>query len=110
MTFDSNYITSGMIYGTLWDVMAQWLSKSGYNVGYTGKTTSGYGNYKDEIVNVRNENTQIIIKPAGIAQILETGQTSYTKINNIYDISGNCSDWTQEGLYIYDRVKRRRTC
>ena len=54
MTFDSNYVTSGMVYGTLWNAICSWLAKSGYNVGYTGETESGYGNYFYEDVFIKN--------------------------------------------------------
>ena len=104
MTFDSNYVTSGMVYGTLWNAICSWLAKSGYNVGYTGETKSGYGNYFYEDVFIKNNNTTVIIKKSGVSEKLKTGQVSYTKSNNIYDFSGNCYDWTQEGLYADRRV------
>lgn len=96
MTFDNEYVTSGMIYGTLWDATMQWLAKSYYSVGYTGNTTSGYGNYQMEEIDVKDNKVTIIVKLSGISEKLQTGQTSYTRINNIYDLSGNCYDWTQE--------------
>lgn len=85
-----------------------WLAKSGYNVGYSGETKCGYGNYANEDVKVNNENTTIIVKPSGKEENLLTGQTSYTKGNNIYDLSGNSYEWTQEGYDTYLRVLRRR--
>ena len=105
MKFDDENVTSGMMYGTLWDATMQWLS-SNYDVGYTGNTTSGYGNYNTEAVIVRDNNTTIIVKPSGTSQKLQTGQTSYTKSNNIYDLSGNHYDWTQEACYTHSRVLR----
>ena len=105
MKFDDEYVTSGMIYGTLWDATMQWLS-SNYDVGYTGNTTSGYGNYNTEAVIVRDNNTTIIIKPSGTSQKLQTGQTSYTKSNNIYDLSGNCKEWTPESGDASNRTVR----
>ena len=105
MKFDDENVTSGMMYGTLWDATMQWLS-SNYDVGYTGNTTSGYGNYKNEAVTVGDTDTTIIVKKSGISQELQTGQTSYTKSNNIYDLSGNCHDWTQEAYGTDFRVIR----
>ena len=102
-----NSITeSGMIYGTLWDATMQWLAKSNINVGYTGNTTSGYGNYQNEAVTVKNDNTTITVKAIGTGKNLKTGQTSYTKSNNIYDLSGNHYDWTQEAQGTGLRVLR----
>ncbi len=108
MAFDKENVTSGMIYGTLWDATMQWLAKSGNNVGYTGNTTSGYGNYAAEAVTVGNSDTTITVKPSGSGTQLKTGQTSYTRRNNIYDMPGNCYDWTQEAFNAYSRVLRRR--
>ena len=105
MEFDDEYVTSGMIYGTLWDATMQWLS-SKYDVGYTGNTTNGYGNFYYETITVGTEDTIIIIQSGRGGKKLQTGQISYTKSNNIYDLSGNCYDWTQE-LKDYDyRVLR----
>ena len=95
MKFDNEYVTSGMMYGTLWDAMMQWLLKSGYSVGY-GEKTSGYGNYLDEEVTIKGEGTTIVIKQSGQGKKFQTGQTSYTKSNNIYDLSGNFAENTQE--------------
>ena len=97
---------SGMIYGCLWDATMQWLAKSNYSVGYTGNTYSGYGNYNSEAVKVKNNNIEITVKKQGANQKLQTGQTSYTKSNNIYDLSGNCWDWTQEATGTSTRVCR----
>ena len=105
MKFDDEIVTSGMMYGTLWDATMQWLS-SKYDVGYTGNTTSGYGNYYYEEVKVEGDGTTIIVKPSGTRQALQTGQTTYTKSNNIYDISGNHYDFTQEAVTVGSRVLR----
>ena len=88
----------------------QWLAKSNYSVGYTGNTYSGYGNYNSEAVKVKNNNIEITVKKQGANQKLQTGQTSYTKSNNIYDLSGNCWDWTQEATGTSTRVCRGGWC
>ncbi len=110
MSFDkyNDNITSGMIYGTLWDATMQWLAKSEYNVGYTGNDTSGYGNYNTEAVTVGDDSVTITVKASGTSTKLKTGQTSYTRSNNIYDLSGNYYDWTQEACYSNSRISRRR--
>ena len=105
MTLNKDYTETSMMYGTLWDATMQWLDKSGYVVG-KGNTSSGYGNYKTEAVKVSNSTTTIIVKPSGKYSKLSTGQTSYTKSNNIYDLSGNYSDWTQEAYSTTSRVLR----
>ena len=98
---------SSMMYGALWDATMQWLANSNISVGYTGNDTSGYGNYKEENVIVSNENNNTIkVKSSGTSTKLQTGQTSYTGRKNIYDISGNCLEWTQEANGTYLRVAR----
>lgn len=106
MTYGKENTESGMIYGNLWDATMQWLAKSGYGVGYTGKNYIGYGNYAAEEVKINNKDTAIILKAAGISQKMYTGRTSYTSANNIYDLAGNCADWTQEATNDYRRVCR----
>ena len=94
MNFDNKYVTGSMIYGTLWDATMQWLLKSGYSVGYNSEDT--YGNYLDKEIKLTKENTTIVVKPSGKEIKLKTGETSYTKTNNIYDLAGNASEITQE--------------
>ena len=101
---------TSMMYGALWDATMQWLTKSNISVGYTGLTKSGYGNYYYEDVIVSNKKetnrTTIKVKASGADTKLQTGQTSYTGRKNIYDLSGNCYDWTQEALSTNSRVLR----
>ena len=103
---------TSMMYGALWDATMQWLAKSNISVGHTGNTTSGYGNYYTENVTVSNNketnSTTIKVKASGTATILQTGQTSYTSKKNIYDLSGNCCEWTQEAYGNSERVIRGR--
>ena len=108
LTYGTDYTESGMIYGCLWDATMQWLTTANYSVGYTGNTYSGYGNYQKEAVKVNNGDVTITVKAQGTSQKLATGQTSYTKSNNIFDLSGNCWDWTQEASDTRDRVYRGR--
>ena len=105
---------SSMIYGALWDATMQWLARSGISVGYTGNDASGYANYNSDRVYVsngkKNNGTIIIVKERGKTITLQTGQTSYTKIKNIYDLAGNVYDWTQEAYLNGSRVIRGSSC
>ena len=65
-------------------------------MGYTSNNYSGYGIFSTEAVIVKDYITTIIVKPNEIPKRLQTGQTSYTRSNNIYDFSGNNLEWTQE--------------
>ena len=106
MTYGKEYTESGMIYGALWDATMQWLAISDYSVGFTGYTTSGYGNYKKEAVVLNDNNSKITVKPIEMGRKLQTGETSYTRSNNIYDLSGNCGEWTHETILTSRRVLR----
>lgn len=106
MTLNKNNTESSMIYGALWDETMLWLANSGYLVGCTGKVANGFGNHYNEEVSVKNGNTTIIIKAAGTEKKLKTGQTSYTRSNNVFDLSGNCNDWTQEAFQTAYRIRR----
>lgn len=106
MTFDKENVNSSMIYGSLWDATMSWLAKSGVQVGYTGNTTSGCGNFYEEDVTVKNSNTTINVKNSNNYIELETGATTYTKTNNIFDLCGNLYEWTQEAAGTGGRVVR----
>ena len=71
-----------------------------------GLVLIGYGNYPPGEVKVTNSDTEILIKEESRDVILKTGQTSYTKSNNIYDLAGNCGDFTQEAFNRYGRTIR----
>ena len=95
MQFDNNYITSGIIYGSLYDATMQWLITAGYTVGYTGGVDN-YGNYRDADIKVEDEDMSIHVKSDGNAFAFSAGQISYTKMNNIYDLAGNFQELTME--------------
>jgi hypothetical protein len=107
MTFDNQYIESGMIYGALWDATMQWLMKSGYQVGYTGEDYNGWGIYLYEDVIIKNGKTRLELLLHKDTEPI-TGRTSYSKSNNIYDLSGNCEEWVPE-VSNFDRVLRGGT-
>ena len=106
-----------MIYGCLWDATLQWLADSGISVGYS-ENNGEFGNYASNCVLVSNGATTVNIKLVGTyvsgpgfwsgGRVLKTGQSSYTRRNNIYDLSGNYHDWTQEACDTNQRISRGR--
>ena len=108
MQFDSEYVTSGIIWGSLWDATMQWLLTRGYTIGYTGDV-SQYGNYVGNAVKISDENITIMLKSYTATLPLLTGQSSYTKINNIYDLAGNYEEATME-RFQNSIVKRGGNC
>ena len=75
-------VKSTMIYGCQWDETCSWLEKNGYDIN----DSSDWGNYTGG-------------KKA-------TGSDPTYKANEIYDMAGNCRDWTQEAYSSNDRIDR----
>ena len=73
-----------MIYGVQWDAVCDWLEQSGFN---TDTDSSSWGNY--------NSGSKI-----------DTGSNSTYEANGIFDLAGNCWEWTQEAYFTGSRVKR----
>ena len=87
-------VKSTMIYGIQWDAVCSWLEQSGFDIN----DSSSWGNYEDSSGNAD-------IDGAGSKQ--DTGFSEYWKANNIYDLAGNCCEWTQEASSTSSRVLRR---
>lgn len=102
---DGTATETSMIYGSFWDATMQWLSNK-FDVGLTEKASSGYGVFETEAVTVSKNRVTIEVKSINVKKNLTTGQTSYTKSNNIYDLSGNGSEWTQEAYNGNNRIMR----
>ena len=94
-------VTTGMIWGCEWDIMCNWIANSGDKKNINDSTS--WGNYKNVTV---TDNNNVTIKSSGTGQILQTGITDYTKANNIYDVAGNCYEWTMEAYRTYFRANR----
>ena len=62
-----------IMYSVEWDTLLTWIGKSDPN--YL-TDSSGKGNYSGTIIN--------------------SGSNSNYEVNNIYDLAGNCSEWTKE--------------
>ena len=64
------------------------------------------GKYSIDYEDDYTEATTSTEKPDNSAYILGTGVTDYTKKNNIYDLAGNCLEWTTESDSSSGRVYR----
>ena len=80
-----------MIWGCQWDQICKFISTSGDQVSITDSTS--YGNYSNSTVE-------------GHGSKRVTGYSESWKANNIYDIAGNCYEWTQEAVGTDDRAYR----
>ena len=79
-----------MIWGIQWDLACDFISKKGEQKSI--KDSTAWGNHSDSTGNaaVMDGTT----KKYGSKQV--TGYSEYWKANNIYDLAGNCWEWTQE--------------
>ena len=94
----SNKVEARMIWGCQWDVTMNWLISSGAKTSdEVNKDSSSWGNYNNASVKADDGTTEI--KASGASAKLNTGKTTFTMANNIYDLAGNCSEWTQEAGY-----------
>ena len=91
----SDKVKTQMIWGCQWDVTMNWLISSGAKTIYeVNRNSSSWGNYRGTSVKADDEKTEL--KASGTSAKLNTGKTTFTMANNIYDLAGNCSEWTQE--------------
>ena len=96
----SDKVESKMIWGIQWDLACDFISKKGEQKNITNSTE--WGNYSDSTGNaaVMDGETQ----KYGSKQV--TGYSEYWKANNIYDLAGNCYEWTQEAVSTFRRAIR----
>ena len=101
----SDKVETRMIWGCQWDVTMNWLISSGAKTIYeVNRNSSSWGNYRGTSVKADDGTTEI--KANGTPAKLNTGKTTFTMANNIYDLAGNCSEWTQEAYDSYNRASR----
>ena len=104
----SDKVKTQMIWGCQWDVTMNWLISSGAKTSNeVNKDSSSWGNYKDSTENAKvtvTEDDGTTTNKYGSKQ--NTGYSEYWKANNIYDLAGNCYEWTQEASGTSDRAYR----
>ena len=101
----SNKVETRMIWGCQWDVTMNWLISSGAKTSdEVNKDSSSWGNYYNTSVKADDGATEL--KASGTRAKLNTGKTTFTMANNIYDLAGNVWEWTQEANNPNFRVDR----
>ena len=101
----SDKVKTQMIWGCQWDITMNWLISSGAKTSdEVNKDSSSWGNYKG--TSVKADDGTTVLKASGEERQLNTGKTTFTMANNIYDLAGNCSEWTQEASDTYCRAGR----
>ena len=97
----SENMQTRMIWGCQWDVTCKWLAEHNYNINIS----SAWGNYSD--YNTANNYVEGSEKyEAGAGEKQNTGSSENWKANNIYDLAGNCWEWTQEASSTMYRAYR----
>ena len=92
----SHNITSSSIWGNYWDSDTFEITRGAYAVYNTNNSTLGSFN------NVKSQYS----KMKGTEVLLTTGATERNSSKNIYDVAGNCWEWTTEAYETDDRVVR----
>ena len=105
----SDKVETRMIWGCQWDVTMNWIISSGAKTSNeVNKDSSSWGNYYNTSVKANDGTTEI--KANGTLAKLNTGKTTFTMANNIYDLAGNCYEWTQEVSNTIFRASRGGDC
>ena len=98
---DKEGIATRMIWGCQWDATCDFISKKGEQKSITNSST--WGNYSDSTSPANTGNYEKWRRK-------DTGSNEYWKANNIYDIAGNCYEWTQEADRTIFRAYRGGGC
>ena len=121
MNNEKTNVTASLINSAVWDRTMNWLEETNAvtraelfdstswgnyyksKFSFTGKYSTDYGdNFTNAIASTE--------KPENSDYLLGTGVTDYTKRNNIYDLAGNCWEWTTESDSSGHRVVRGGYC
>ena len=93
----SKYAQSTMMYGNQWDEIMSWLIATGDKTDYQINTNSSdWGNYYDSTGTAATDS----------GKLQTSGKNEAWKANNIYDLAGNCMEFTQEAYNTYGRAPR----
>ena len=95
---ENEAVKSTMIYGNQWDEIMNWLKNTKFK-GQEEKVdedSNDWGNYYDYTVSMEN------------IKVAPTGSKEEWSANHLYDLAGNCYEWTQENSEFMLRVLRGR--
>ena len=111
--YNNEYVRSGLMTGTMWDVMLKFMAEN--KTDYSDMKNTPWGNYKDNTnvsytagigryltVNSSNASTQdaVVADNSYHYGIRTTASSEGVKKKNLYDVAGNQWEWTQEMCYI----------
>ena len=86
-------VKSTMIYGVQWDATMDWLKATKFqtDTSKVDEDSSSWGNYSS-------------------GSKIDTGSNITYEANGIFDLAGNCYEWTQEAYYTDRRILRGGVC
>ena len=93
--YDTDEVTSTLIYGIQWDMMLRYVADDKHNVN----DSKNWGNYNDSIDEAKTNSGSSNMN-------YTTGRNEAWKAKNIYDIAGNEWEWTMEAYDSSHRVLR----
>ena len=110
-------VTASLINSAVWDRTLNWLEETNAVTRAELFDSTSWGNYRNSKFNFIGkystddgdnftETTASTQKSENKSYLLGTGVTDYTKKNNIYDLAGNCWEWTTESPSSSTRVNR----
>ena len=104
----SDKVKTGMIWGCQWDVTCNFIANKGEQKSITDSRT--WGNYNDSEGDAKVIVTENGTETNKYGTKQNTGYSEYWKANNIYDLAGNCWEWTQEADDSNSRAGRGGFC
>ncbi len=111
--YNNEYVRSGLMTGTMWDVMIKFMAEN--KTDYSDMKNTPWGNCKDNTnvsytagvgryltVNSSDGSTQdaVVADNSYYYGIRTTASSEGVKKKNLYDVAGNQWEWTQEMCYI----------
>ena len=106
-------VVSTLCYGVQWDTMLDFVKDDNHSVtssnwgNYNNTTFTFIGKYSEDYGATWKDSAKSgTVKDINISYLLTTGASEKSKAKNIYDIAGNCKEWTMESNGTYSRFVR----
>ena len=87
-----------------------WLIETGNKTELQMSNSVSWGNYYDSEFEYIDKYGTKTTKAKNHAKEIPTGNSEYTKANNIYDLAGNVWEWTMEANFTNSRTVRGGDC
>ena len=92
----------------LWEIqrdeVKKWLIDTGSKTNEEiAIDSTSWGNFIDSEFEYEDTTGVRTLKRSGTSMVIPAGSSEYTKANNIYDLVGNCAEWTMSVVYEVNR-------